>query len=199
MGKGRLEAFSDGVIAVIITIMVLQLKVPEEPTWSALLANTPVFLSYVLSFVYVGIYWSNHHHLLQAVERVDGRAMWANLFFLFWLSLFPFTTSWLSQSQPMPAAVPTALYGIVLLLAALAWMPLGRALICCNGGYESTLGRALGGASGDWKTKLSLLGYAAGIALAFAAPIYSCILYALVAVMWIVPDRRIERRLKQSQ
>lgn len=199
MGKGRLEAFSDGVIAVIITIMVLQLKVPEEPTWSALLANTPVFLSYVLSFVYVGIYWSNHHHLLQAVERVDGGAMWANLFFLFWLSLFPFTTAWLSQSQPMPMAVPTALYGIVLLFAALAWMPLSRALICCNGGYEGTLGRALGGASGDWKTKLSLAGYAAGIALAFAAPIYSCILYALVAVMWIVPDRRIERRLKQSQ
>ena len=199
MGKGRLEAFSDGVMAVIITIMVLELKTPHEPTLQALLANTPVFLSYVLSFVYVGIYWNNHHHMLHAVQHVNGRVMWSNLFFLFWLSLFPFVTSWINESQPFPAPVPTALYGVVLLMAALSWIPLSRALIACNGGRQGTLGRALGGQSGDWKSKVSPAFYLAGIALAFVMPILSCILYVLVAIIWFIPDRRIEQQLKQHE
>ena len=196
MGKGRMEAFSDGVIAVIITIMVLELKTPHEPTLQALLANAPVFLSYVLSFVYVGIYWNNHHHMLHAVQHINGRVMWSNLFFLFWLSLFPFTTSWLNESHPVPAALPTALYGFVLLMAAVSWILLSHSLICCNGGYDGVLGRALGGPWGDWKAKASLGIYLIAIPLAFAAPILSCLLYALVALLWIVPDRRIELQLK---
>ena len=124
MDKGRLEAFTDGVIAVIITIMVLELKPPHEPSWRALSENAHVFLSYVLSFIYVGIYWNNHHHMLHAVKHVNGKVMWANLFFLFWLSLFPFTTSWLNEAAPVPAPVPTAIYGVVLLLTALSWVPL---------------------------------------------------------------------------
>ncbi|HEU0277961.1 MAG TPA: TMEM175 family protein [Rhodanobacteraceae bacterium] len=192
MHKGRMEAFTDGVIAVIITIMVLQLALPRAATWQALAADLPVFLSYVLSFAYVGIYWNNHHHLLHAVERVNGKVLWANLFFLFWLSLFPFTTSWLSQSHPVPAAVPTALYGIVLLLAALAWIPLLRALIAANGGNESGLARAL---RGDWKTIASPIGYVIGIAVAPFAPILSCAIYAVVAILWFIPDRRLEADL----
>lgn len=198
MGKGRMEAFSDGVIAVIITIMVLELKAPHEVSLRALAANAPAFLSYVLSFLYVGIYWNNHHHLLHAAQRVNGKVLWANLFFLFWLSLFPFVTSWLNESDPHPAAAPTALYGVVLLMAAVAWMPLCRALIRCNGGHDGLLGRALGGLWGDWKAKLSLLLYVLGIAMAFFVPILSCILYALVAILWIIPDRRIEHHLKQE-
>jgi uncharacterized membrane protein len=198
MGKGRLEAFSDGVIAVIITIMVLELKAPHEASLQALLAHTPAFLTYVLSFTYVGIYWNNHHHLLHAAQHVNGKVLWANLFFLFWLSLFPFVTGWLNESHPHPSAVPTALYGFVLLMGGVAWIPLSRALICCNGGYEGVLGRALGGPWGDWKAKLSLALYLLGIALAFFAPMFSCILYALVAVLWIVPDRRIEQHLKHT-
>ena len=197
MGKNRLEAFSDGVLAIIITIMVLELKVPHGVDWSVLQSVIPVFASYVLSFVYVGIYWNNHHHLLHAAERVDGRVLWANLFFLFWLSLFPFVTSWVNEAEPMPASIPTAMYGVVLLMAAVAWMPLSYTLMRCNGGNNGVLGRALGGQRGDWKAKLSLAIYAAGIALALLAPIFSCILYALVAVLWIVPDRRIEYQLKQ--
>ncbi len=189
MHKGRMEAFTDGVIAVIITIMVLELKLPHAATWRALLADLPVFLSYVLSFAYVGLYWNNHHHLLQAVEHVNGRVLWANLFFLFWLSLFPFTTSWLNESHPMPAPVPTAVYGIVLLLTALAWIPLLRTLITANGGSTSGLARAL---RGDWKTVVSPIGYLVGIVLAFFAPILSCVIYALVAAIWLVPDRRLE-------
>ena len=198
MGKGRLEAFSDGVIAVVITIMVLELKTPHEPTLQALLANVPAFLSYVLSFVYVGIYWNNHHHLFAACRQVDGKVMWANLHFLFWLSLFPFTTGWLNESHPFPAPVPTALYGFVMLMAALSWIPLGRALIACNGGDHGALGRALGGGYGRWKERISPVLYVAGIALAFVAPILSCALYALVAVLWFIPDRRIERQLKHQ-
>ncbi|HEU4857413.1 MAG TPA: TMEM175 family protein [Rhodanobacteraceae bacterium] len=189
MHKGRMEAFTDGVIAVIITIMVLELKLPHAATWRALLADLPVFLSYMLSFAYVGLYWNNHHHLLQAVEHVNGRVLWANLFFLFWLSLFPFTTSWLNESHPMPAPVPTAVYGIVLLLTALAWIPLLRTLITANGGSTSGLARAL---RGDWKTVVSPIGYLVGIVLAFFAPILSCVIYALVAAIWLVPDRRLE-------
>lgn len=192
MHKGRMEAFTDGVIAVIITIMVLELKLPHEPTWKAMLADFPVFLSYVLSFTYVGIYWNNHHHMLQMVTRVSGRVLWANLFFLFWLSLFPFTTSWLNEAHPIPAPVPTAVYGIVLLLAALSWVPLLRALIAANGGGTSGLGEAL---KGDWKVVISPIGYVIGIALAFFAPILSCVIYAAVAALWFIPDRRLESKL----
>ena len=187
-----MEAFTDGVIAVIITIMVLELKLPHEATWRALLADLPVFLSYVLSFAYVGIYWNNHHHMLQMVSHVNGKVLWANLFFLFWLSLFPFTTSWLNETHPMPAPVPTALYGIVLLLAALAWVPLLRALIAANGGEKGSLGQAM---KGDWKTIVSPLAYVAGIVLAFFAPILSCVIYGLIAALWFIPDRRLEARL----
>ena len=192
MHKGRMEAFTDGVIAVIITIMVLELKLPHGATWRALLDDVPVFLSYVLSFAYVGIYWSNHHHMLQVVEHVNGKVLWANLFLLFWLSLFPFTTSWLNESHPMPASVPTALYGGVLLLAALAWIPLLRALIAANGGERSRLQQAL---RGDWKTIVSPVGYVIGIALAFFAPIVSCVIYGVIAALWFIPDRRLEVKL----
>ena len=193
MHKGRMEAFTDGVIAVIITIMVLELKLPREATWHALVADLPVFLSYVLSFAYVGIYWSNHHHMLQMVTHVNGKVLWANLFFLFWLSLFPFTTSWLNESHPVPASVPTALYGIVLLLAALSWVPLLRSLIAANGGEKSALAAAL---KGDWKIIVSPIGYVTGVALAFFVPILSCVIYGLIAALWFVPDRRLETRMR---
>ncbi|MDR3389775.1 MAG: TMEM175 family protein [Rudaea sp.] len=196
MDKGRLEAFTDGVIAVVITIMVLELKPPHEATWPALLGNWPVFLSYVLSFVYVGIYWNNHHHLMHLVERVNGRVMWANLHMLFWISLFPFTTAWLNEAHgergEFPAPLPTLLYGCVLLMTALSWIPLVRSLIRCNGGAEGALARAL---SGNRKEILSPIIYLVAIAFAFFAPIVSCVLYAVVAVIWIVPDRRIERHV----
>ena len=194
MDKGRLEAFTDGVIAVIITIMVLELKPPHEPTLPALMRNSNVFLSYVLSFVYVGIYWNNHHHMLHAVKHINGKIMWANLFFLFWLSLFPFTTSWINEAEPAPAPLPTAIYGIVLLMTALSWVPLQRGLVSANGGRDGALARALGGRSG-WKEKVSPAIYLAAIALAFFVPIVSCALYALVAALWIVPDRRIEDKV----
>jgi len=199
MEKGRLEAFTDGVIAVVITIMVLELKAPHEATWSALLGNWPVFVSYVLSFVYVGIYWNNHHHLMHLVERVNGKVMWANLHMLFWISLFPFTTAWLNEAHgahgEFPAPLPTLAYGVVLLMTALAWIPLARMLIRCNGGYEGALARALGS---GWKEKVSPLIYLAAIAFAFFAPIVSCALYALVAIIWIVPDRRIEKHISEN-
>ncbi|HET9818876.1 MAG TPA: TMEM175 family protein [Rhodanobacteraceae bacterium] len=193
MHKGRMEAFTDGVIAVIITIMVLELSLPRSASWQGLLADFPVFLSYVLSFVYVGIYWNNHHHMLQMVEKVNGKVLWANLFLLFWLSLFPFTTRWLNEAHPAPASVPTAVYGIVLLLAALAWVPLLRALISANGGEQCRLAQAL---KGDWKTLVSPAGYVAGIALAFFEPILSCVIYGAVAALWLIPDRRLEARLR---
>src|SRR5215471_162640 len=150
MEKGRLEAFTDGVIAVIITIMVLELKAPHEATWQALLGDWHIFLSYVLSFVYVGIYWNNHHHMLHLTRHVNGRVMWANLFLLFCLSLIPFVTHWLNEAEPAPAPLPTALYGVVLLLSALAWIPLSRSLIAANGGESGALARALGA---DWKAR----------------------------------------------
>jgi len=196
MQKSRLEAFSDGVIAIIITIMVLELGIPHGVTLAAIIPLAPIFLSYVLSFVYVGIYWNNHHHLLHAAQHVDGRVMWSNLFFLFWLSLFPFATAWMGENHFTP--LPTAMYGVVLLIAAVSWIPLARTLICSNGGADGVLGRALGGRGGDWKVKASLLVYALAIPLAFYLPVLSCALYALVALLWIVPDRRIELHLKHS-
>ena len=195
MEKARVEAFTDDVIAVIITIMVLELKPPHEPTWHALSSNWHVLVSYVLSFVYVGIYWNNHHHMMHAVEHVNGKVLWANLFFLFWLSLFPFTTAWLNEAEPIPARVPTAIYGFVLLMTALSWLPLRRVLIGANGGETSDLAQAIGGPWGDWKATISPILYVTAIALAFFVPIVSCVLYATVAVLWFVPDRRIESKV----
>ncbi|SEJ50544.1 TMEM175 family protein [Frateuria terrea] len=189
MGKGRLEAFSDGVIAIIITIMVLELKVPHGSTPAALAPLLPVLLSYVLSFVYVGIYWNNHHHMLAACRRVSGAALWANLHLLFWLSLFPFATAWMGENHF--AAAPTAAYGVVLLMAALAYWLLQRTLIGLQGG-ASVLRRAIGS---DWKGKLSPVVYALGIVSTLWAAWIAQALYAAVAVMWLVPDRRIEGAL----
>lgn len=206
MEKGRLEAFTDGVIAVIITIMVLELKPPHEATAEALLGNWPVFLSYLLSFVYVGIYWNNHHHLMHLVEHLNGKVMWANLHMLFWLSLFPFTTAWLNEAHgargEFPAALPAALYGFVLLMTALSWIPLSRLLIECNGGSDGPLARAL---AGGWKEKVSPLIYFVAIVLALSASIvpYATILsgtlYAVVAAIWFVPDRRIENHVMANR
>ena len=170
MEKGRLEAFTDGVIAVVITVMVLELHVPAAATWAALLEDGTVFLSYMLSFVYVGIYWNNHHHLFQLVRRVNGAVLWTNLFFLFCLSLFPFSTAWLNQAQPGPAAVPTVFYGITLLLTALSWGLLERMLIAANGGEQSELRKALGA---DRKTRVSIVIHLAATALAGRIPAVS--------------------------
>jgi uncharacterized membrane protein len=191
MGTGRLEAFSDGVIAIIITIMVLELQVPHGTDLAALKPLLPVFLSYVLSFVYVGIYWNNHHHLLQAVEHVNGAILWANLHLLFWLTLFPFTTAWMGENHF--AAWPTAIYGIVLLLAAIAYYILARAFIALHG-KTSALARALGH---DFKNIVSVLLYAVAIPLAFASPPAADALYVVVAIMWLIPDRRIEKNVAQ--
>jgi uncharacterized membrane protein len=188
MGKGRLEAFSDGVIAIIITIMVLELKVPHGTDWAALQPLMPVFLSYVLSFIYVGIYWNNHHHLLHMVQQVDGGIMWANLNVLFWLSLMPFATGWLGENHG--GALPTALYGAVLLAAAVSYYVLQRAIIACHGGRHSALAHAVGH---DWKGKLSPLGYATGIGLAFVDQRLSDAIYSAIALVWLIPDRRISR------
>jgi uncharacterized membrane protein len=189
MGKGRLEAFSDGVLAVAITIMVLELKVPHDASIAALLALWPVFLSYVLSFIYIGIYWNNHHHMLHATHHVSGGVLWANLHLLFWLSLIPFTTAWMGENHF--ASLPTALYGGVLLMAAIAYWLLQQCIVSVNGA-QSVLARAIGS---DWKGKLSPLAYLAAIPLAFLNPWISCALYVGVALIWLVPDRRIERRL----
>jgi uncharacterized membrane protein len=189
MGKGRLEAFSDGVIAIIITIMVLGLKVPAGHSMEDLLPLAPVMFSYVLSFVYVGIYWNNHHHMLSTVHRISGAVLWANLHLLFWLSLFPFTTAWMGESYL--AVPPTVAYGVVLLMAAIAYWILQQVLIGANGS-GSVLRRAIGR---DWKGKLSPLLYLAGIALAFWRPWSAQLLYALSALLWLVPDRRIEATL----
>ncbi|MCX7515128.1 TMEM175 family protein [Frateuria hangzhouensis] len=186
MGKGRLEAFSDGVIAIIITIMVLELKVPHETTLAALAPLVPVLLSYVLSFVYVGIYWNNHHHMLAACQRVSGAALWANLHLLFWLSLFPFATAWMGENHF--ATVPTAAYGIVLMMAALAYWLLQQMLVGLQGN-DSLLGRAIGN---DWKAKLSPVLYALGLLATLRAAWIAQLLYAVVALIWLVPDRRIE-------
>jgi uncharacterized membrane protein len=189
MTKSRLEAFSDGVIAIIITIMVLELRAPHGAEFDALVPLLPKFLSYILSFVYVSIYWNNHHHLLHASERINGRIMWANLHLLFWLSLVPFATAWMGENSVSP--LPTAVYGVVLLLTALAWLILQAALLREHGS-RSRLQEAL---SDDLKGKASAALYAAAIPLAFVYQLLSVSLYVIVAVMWLVPDRRIESRV----
>ncbi len=189
MTKGRLEAFSDGVIAILITIMVLEFRPPEKPTLEALQPLGSIFLSYVLSFVTLGIYWSNHHHLIQAARVVDGRVLWANLHLLFWLSLFPFGTAWMGERSF--ASVPTALYGVPLVMAAIAYFLLVRALIAAPGQTE-TLARAIGS---DVKGKGSIVVYLVAIPIALVAPLVSFGLYVAVAVLWFVPDRRMERAL----
>lgn len=189
MGKNRLEAFSDGVLAIIITIMVLELKVPHGETVAALAPLVPVLLSYVLSFVYVGIYWNNHHHMLHASHTVTGSILWANLHLLFWLSLIPFTTGWMGENHF--ATLPAAAYGVVLLMAAIAYWILQRQIIASQG-EDSILKRAVGN---DWKGKLSPLLYAAAIVLAFVSSWLAVAIYVLVAVIWVIPDRRIERVL----
>src|SRR5580692_7803047 len=190
MNSTRLEAFSDGVIAIIITIMVLELKVPHGATAAALPPLIPVFLSYVLSFIYVGIYWNNHHHMLHTCERVTGRILWANLHLLFWLSLFPVTTAWIGENHL--AAAPSVLYGVVLLMAALAYWILQQVIIAAQG-PDSLLKTAVGG---DWKGKVSPVLYLIGIAAAFRWPRAAQSLYVLVALLWITPDRRIEKLLR---
>jgi len=189
MGKNRLEAFSDGVIAIIITIMVLELKVPHGESIDTLAPLIPVFLSYVLSFIYVGIYWNNHHHMLQACHKVTGAMLWANLHLLFWLSMFPFATGWMGENHF--AATPSALYGLVLLMAAIAYWLLQQ-LIIASQGADSLLKKAVGG---DWKGKLSPVIYAIAIPLAFWSQWISLSLYVLIALVWLVPDRRIEQVL----
>ena len=191
MTKSRLKAFSDGVLAIIITIMVLELKVPHGADMAALKPLLPRFLSYVLSFLYVGIYWNNHHHLLQAAGRVNGRVLWANLGLLFWLSLLPFATGWMGENHF--AAWPTALYGVVLFLAAVSYFLLQRSIVAADG-PGSLLGKALGS---DGKGKLSTVLYLVGIALAFILPWGAAAVYVLVALIWLVPDRRIERAMER--
>jgi uncharacterized membrane protein len=189
MSKGRLEAFSDGVLAIIITIMVLELRVPMGHDWTALRPMLPALLSYALSFVFLGIYWNNHHHLFQAVRHIDGRVLWANMHLLFWLSLTPFVTGWMGESHFAPW--PVAFYGIVLLLAAFAYFLLTRALLALHP-EDSPLAIALGR---DFKGKISLVINAAAIALSFASPLTACGLYVVVVCIWLVPDRRFERVL----
>jgi uncharacterized membrane protein len=191
MKTTRLEAFSDGVLAIIITIMVLELKVPHAVELAALKPVLPVLLSYVLSFIYVGIYWNNHHHLFQATEQVSGGILWANLHLLFWLSLFPFTTGWMGENGFAP--VPTAIYGFDLLMAAIAYEILQRAIIAKEG-RDSLLARAVGK---DWKGKLSPALYLAAIPLAFINRWLASGLYVLVALLWLIPDPRIERKLEK--
>jgi uncharacterized membrane protein len=192
MNKARLEAFSDGVIAIIITIMVLEMKVPHGTDIADLRPVLPIFLSYVLSFVYVGIYWNNHHHMLHAANRVTGSVLWANLHLLFWLSLFPFATGWMGENHF--ARLPSALYGLVLLMAAIAYWILQQTIIACEG-PKSLLAKAVGA---DWKGKLSPIFYVAAILSALVHPWLAQVLYVLVAVIWFVPDRRIEHVLRSD-
>ena len=190
MGKGRLEAFSDGVIAIIITIMVLEIRIPHGADLAALREVWPIAVSYLASFIFVGIYWNNHHHLLHAAQKVSASIMWANLHLLFWLSLIPVVTGWVGHNPE--AALPTALYGVVFLLSAIAYVILQGRIIAAHGGDRSLLAHALGA---DWKGKLSPLLYMAGIGLAFVHAQIGQALYIAVAVIWLIPDRRIERVL----
>jgi uncharacterized membrane protein len=184
--KGRLEAFSDGVIAILITIMVLELKVPHDPSWGALRPMVPIFLTYILSFIFLGIYWNNHHHLFHAVKRVNGKILWANLHLLFWLSLFPFVTGWMGENHF--EAIPTALYGVILLFAAIAYTILLRAILQVEG-PQSKLAKAVGK---DRKGYASLACYVLAIAFAFYNHWISHLFYVVVALIWLVPDKRIE-------
>jgi uncharacterized membrane protein len=193
MGTARLEAFSDGVLAIIITIMVLELRVPHETDLQALRPLLPVLLSYVLSFVYLGIYWNNHHHMLHVTRRVNGGVLWANLHLLFWLSLVPFVTSWMGENHF--ASTPTALYGVVLLMAAFAYLILERLILRLEG-PNGVLARAVGP---EVKGKISPVLYALAIGAAFVRPEISEALYVLVALMWLVPDRRIERAMAEAE
>ena len=193
MGKGRMEAFSDGVIAIIITIMVLEMKVPHGDDLASLLPLVPVFLSYVLSFVYVGIYWNNHHHMLHACSRISGAVLWANLHLLFWLSLFPFATGWMGENHFGP--MPCALYGVVLLMAAVAYWLLQQTIIGAEGA-ASLLRTAVGR---DWKGKLSPALYLIAIASTFWLQWLALGIYVLVALLWLIPDRRIEHVLEQRK
>lgn len=193
MGKGRLEAFSDAVIAIIITIMVLEMKVPHGEALESLRPLVPIFLSYVLSFVYVGIYWNNHHHMLQASKRVSGPVLWANLHLLFWLSLFPFATGWMGENHF--GAMPSALYGVVLLMAAIAYWVLQQTIISTEG-PTSVLRSAVGG---DWKGKLSPIVYLLAIVSTFWVKWIAQALYVLIALIWLIPDRRIERAMQRNE
>src|SRR5688572_28360696 len=193
MSKSRLEAFSDGVLAIIITIMVLELRVPHEPSIAALQPLWGIFLSYVLSFVYLGIYWNNHHHMLHTVQTVTGPMLWANLHLLFWLSLIPFATGWMGENHF--ASAPSALYGAVLLMAAIAYVILQQ-LIIASQGPDSVLKKAV---HGDWKGKLSPVLYGAAILLAFWWKWISLGLYVVVALLWLIPDRRIENALRSAE
>jgi uncharacterized membrane protein len=193
MGTNRLEAFSDGVIAVIITIMVLEMKVPHGEGMETLVPVIPIFLSYILSFVYLGIYWNNHHHMLHACQKVTGSMLWANLHLLFWLSLIPFATGWMGENHF--AAGPSALYGVVLLMAAVAYWILQQ-LIIASQGPDSILKKAVGG---DWKGKLSPILYAVAISVAFSWQWVSLSLYVFVALLWLIPDRRIENLLRKAE
>jgi len=193
MKRGRLEAFSDGVLAIVITIMVLEMKAPEGTSWSALSELWPVFLSYVLSFVYVGIYWNNHHHLISTVDRVDATIMWTNLHLLFWLTLVPFVTGWMGENDFAP--IPTTAYGVVLIMAAIAYFIL-QSRILATQPPDSALRHELGK---DLKGKLSPLLYLVGIAVAQFAPMIAFAIYSFVAIIWFIPDRRVERAVRQSQ
>jgi len=190
MGKERLTAFTDGVVAIIITIMVLELKVPRGVALSDLAAMAPVFASYVLSFIYVGIYWNNHHHMLAAVRSITGPILWANMHLLFWLSVVPFATAWMGENHA--AALPVAVYGVVLIMNATAYTIL-MLMLMRHEGPDSPIARALGR---DWKGRISWLAYAAAIPLAFFQPLASKLIYLLVAIAWFVPDPRVERTLK---
>jgi len=192
MGKSRLEAFSDGVIAIIITIMVLEMKAPHGSELADLLPVAPTFFTYILSYVYVGLYWNNHHHLFQVVQKVSGGVLWANLHLLFWLSLIPFVTHWLGENHF--TAWPTALYGVVLCMAAIAHYILSRTLLAVHDGGNKKLADALGR---DYKGKLSVVVYAVAIGLAFVMPAVSLALYALMAAVWLIPDRRIEHVIEK--
>jgi len=191
MKKGRLEAFSDGVFAIIITIMVLELHVPHGDDISDLLPMMPVFMSYVLSFMYVGIYWNNHHHMIYATERINGAILWANLNLLFWLSLIPFATAWMGENHF--TRWPVILYGLLLIMSGFAYTILCRLLIK-EAGTDSPLARALGR---DWKGKSSVIGYAIAVGLAFINPWLAVAIYAMVAMMWLIPDRRIEKKVTE--
>lgn len=193
MLKSRLEAFSDGVLAIIITIMVLEMKVPHGENISVLKPLIPVFLSYVLSFCYIGIYWNNHHHMLHATKKISGGVLWANLNLLFWLSLFPFVTGWMGENHFAP--LPTALYGVVLLMAGVAYWILAHRIVAIEGD-KSVLGQAIGH---DWKGGISVVLYAISIPLAFYYHWASQLIYVAVALMWVVPDRRIEKTLRKNE